>query len=484
MNIRAIVFYIGYILRLEALMLLPSIGIALYRHEMSCVVAFLIAFAVLMIVGQGMVMLKPNDRSIRAKEGFVIVALGWIFMSVFGCLPFILSGYIPNFVDALFETTSGFTTTGATILTDVEVLPRSLLYWRSFTHWVGGMGVLVFMLAIVPSSKGSGDSLHILHAESPGPVVGKLVPKMRFTARILYAIYIALTVIEIILLVAGGMPFFDSLIHAFGTAGTGGFSNMNLSVAAYNNVYFEIVIGVFMALFGVNFTVYHCALVGDFKSVFRNEELRLYFLILVCAILAITINILPLYGNSFFTSLRYSFFQVSSIMTTTDFSTADFSEWPEFSRLLLIALMIIGACAGSTGGGIKVSRLLILGKSAMHTLRKLSHPQSVSVLRIDGRKIGDNVLSSVNGFLVIYLGICAASIVIVSLDNLDTATTISAVFACLNNIGPGLNVVGPLGNYNVFSGLSKVVLIFDMLLGRLEIFPIVMLFSPMTWRRL
>lgn len=484
MNIRAIFHYIGHILRIEALLFLPSIGIAVFRRDTSSAYAFLIAFVVTLVAGQCLLFAKPHDRSIHAKESFVIVTLGWIALSIFGCLPFIISGYIPSFVDALFETISGFTTTGSTILTDVEALPYSLLFWRSFTHWIGGMGVLVFMLAIVPQSKGSGDSLHIMRAESPGPQVGKLVPKLRFTARILYAIYLVLTVTEVIMLCAGGMSLFDSLIHSFGSAGTGGFSNMNLSVGHYNNPYFDIVIGVFMMLFGVNFTIYYRILCGNFKDVWKDEELRLYLGIMLGSSLLISLNIMPLFDNNFATAFRHGFFQVSTIMTTTGYSSTDFNLWPEFSRMMLLGLMIVGASAGSTGGGMKVVRVLMLGKSIRGTLQRLLHPNSVKVMRMNGQRVEDGVMHSVYSFLVCYIGVAAVSMLIVSLDNFDTTTTVSAVISCLNNVGPGLNAVGPMENFSSLSALSKLVLSLDMLLGRLEIFPIIMLFSPGLWKRI
>ncbi len=481
MNIRAVFYYIGHVLRIEAVLLVPAALISLFRQETASMWAFVATIFILIAVGQGLVMLRPADRRIFAREGLVTVALSWVLLSVFGALPFVISGEIPHYVNALFETVSGFTTTGATILTNVERLSMGMLYWRSFTHWVGGMGVLVFVLAIMPLSSGSGGNVHLLRAESPGPVVGKLVPRLRHTARILYTIYVALTVIEIVFLVAGGMPFFDSLLHAFGTAGTGGFSLKNASLAAYSP-YLQTVVAVFMMLFGVNFSVYYLLLVRDFTSIRKNEEIKWYFGIIIAATAIITLNILPLYQN-FGEALHHAFFQTSSIMTTTGYVTADFALWPELSRMLLLLLMIIGASAGSTGGGIKVVRLVILFKSIKGAMQKLLHPNSVQVAKLDGKALDGQVTRSVHAFMVLYFLVCGISILLVALDNLPTDATISSVLACLNNIGPGLGVVGATGNFSTLSILSKITLIFDMLIGRLEIFPIIMLFNPSVWKR-
>ncbi len=401
-------------------------------------------------------------------------------MSLFGALPFVISGDIPNFIDAFFETVSGFTTTGATILTAVEPLGKGILFWRSFTHWVGGMGVLVFVMAVLPMTDGHG--MHLLRAEMPGPSVGKLVSRMSDTAKILYGIYLAMTVIEIILLLLGGMPLFDSCIHSFGSAGTGGFSNRDLSVGAYDNVYFDIVIGVFMLLFGVNFNLYYFLLIRRFREVFRSEELRAYLLIVTGAVLAIALDIWHMYG-SFAESLRYSFFQVASIITTTGYATADFNLWPSFSKGILVVIMFIGACAGSTGGGIKVARIVMLVKSSWNDMRKMLHPNAITTTRFEGKPMTDQNIRGVHVFLSVYLLVFTVSFLILSLEQFDLVTTFTALTACINNIGPGLEMVGPTGNFSQFSWTSKLLLSFDMLVGRLEIFPMLLLFAPSIWKR-
>lgn len=483
MNYRAIIYYIGHILRLEALFMLPAVLIAILRQEVSSTIGFAATIGGLLLLSALMLLRKPQkERGIYAREGFVTVALAWILMSLFGALPFYISGAIPSLIDCWFETVSGFTTTGATILSNVEALPMSMLYWRSFTHWLGGMGVLVFMLAIVPMSKGSGVSFHFLRAESPGPVTGKLVPKMLNSARILYTIYVVMTVVEIVLLLLGGMPLFDSVTTAFGTAGTGGFSVRNASIAAYDSFYLQGVVSVFMVLFGVNFNIFYLLLLGEVSQALRNEELRLYLGIIIVSTAAIAINISPLFGNAF-EAFHHAFFQVSSIITTTGFATVDFNLWPEFSRFLLLLLMVVGACAGSTGGGVKVSRALIAWKSTRSEMQKLLHPRSVKVMKLDGKVLDDSVVRGVNVFLVSYALITILSMLLVSIDNYSSETTISSVLACIGNIGPGLHLVGPTGNYGMFSFFSKLILSLDMLLGRLEVFPILLLFSPAVWRR-
>ncbi len=483
MNKRAICYFIGHILRLESIFMIPALLISLVNQEIASVHALLITVAALLICGHLLLFFKKGaEKGIHAREGFVTVALAWIVISFFGALPFWISGAIPNFIDAFFETVSGFTTTGSTILTDIERMPMGLLYWRSFTHWLGGMGILVFMLAVVPQSKGSGDSFHLLRAESPGPQVGKLVPTMRSSARILYGIYIGLTLLEIVLLLCGGMPLFDSIVNAFGTAGTGGFAIKNASIAAYNSYYLQGVIAVFMVLFGVNFSIYYLLLVKEFKQAWRNEELRAYLVIVLASTVVIALNILPQYSG-IWQSLHHAFFQVSSIITTTGFATADFNQWPELSRTLLVVLMIVGACAGSTGGGMKVSRMLILWKSLKNEIQKLLHPRSIKVIRMDGKVVDASVTRGVNMFLVAYCLICIVSILLVSLDNFDFTSTVTAVLACINNVGPGLEMVGPVGNFSDFSWFSKLVLSGNMLIGRLEIFPMVLLFAPSVWKR-
>jgi len=477
MNFKAIAIYIGHILRLEGILMLPAAAVAIRYGEGAELKVFLLTAAVTFIIGQIMSKIKTQRKGIYARDGFVTVALCWIAISAFGALPFWISGAIPGYVNCFFETVSGFTTTGATILTEIESLPRSILYWRSFTHWVGGMGILVFMLAVVSHSKGSGDTLHLLRAESPGPVVGKLTPTMKSTTRILYGIYIVMTVVLVFLLLAGGMSLFDAVCHAFATAGTGGFSTMNASIAAYQSNYIHIVLAIGMLMFGINFNIYYLVLMGKAGVALANEELKAYLAIIAAAVTLVVINILPLY-ESFWIALRDSFFQVSSIITTTGFVTADFNLWPQLSRAIIIVIMIIGASAGSTGGGIKVTRLLILAKASKSEFMRLSHPQLVSTPRMDGKRIEDNVVRGTYIFMIFYIFICAVSIVsIAAIDNFSTETTVTAVLTCISNVGPGLDMVGPVGNFSQFSPISKLILSFVMLAGRLELFPMLMLFG-------
>ena len=473
-------FVIGRILLTEAaLLMLPTAVAAVYGEA---VLPFLIPALLLTVIGLALGLRSPKRSSLYARDGFAVVALAWVLMSVFGALPFVISGDIPHFVDAFFETVSGFTTTGASILTEIEPLGRGVLFWRSFTHWVGGMGVLVFVMAILPMSAGGGHGMHQMRAEVPGPSVGKLVSRMGDTAKILYGIYLAMTVIEIVLLLLGGMSLFDACIHAFGTAGTGGFSCRNLSVGAYDSAYFDVVIGVFMLLFGVNFNLYYFLLIKRFRDVFRSEELRAYLLIVGAAVAAIAADIVHIYGTVG-RSLRYAFFQVASIITTTGFATADFNAWPEFSRAILVILMFVGACAGSTGGGIKVARVVILCKTSLGDMRKMLHPNAVTTVRFEGKPLTDRTIRSVHLFLTVYILIFTASVLLLSLERFDLVTTFTAVAACINNIGPGLEVVGPMGNYAQFSPAAKLLLSFDMLVGRLEIFPMLLLFAPSIWKR-
>ena len=473
-------FVIGRILLTEAaLLMLPTAVAAVYGEA---VLPFLIPALLLAVIGLALGLRSPKRSSLYARDGFAVVALAWVLMSVFGALPFVISGDIPHFVDAFFETVSGFTTTGASILTEIEPLGRGVLFWRSFTHWVGGMGVLVFVMAILPMSAGDGHGMHLMRAEVPGPSVGKLVSRMGDTAKILYGIYLAMTVMEIVLLLLGGMPLFDACIHAFGTAGTGGFSSRNISVGAYDSAYFDVVIGVFMLLFGVNFNLYYFLLIKRFRDVFRSEELRAYLLIVGVAVAAIAADIVHIYGTVG-RSLRYAFFQVASIITTTGFATADFNAWPEFSRAILVILMFVGACAGSTGGGVKVARVVILCKTSLGDMRKMLHPNAVTTVRFEGKPLTDRTIRSVHLFLTVYILIFTASVLLLSLERFDLATTFTAVAACINNIGPGLEVVGPMGNYAQFSPAAKLLLSFDMLVGRLEIFPMLLLFAPSIWKR-
>ena len=473
-------FVIGRILLTEAALLMLPMAVAAACGE--AVLPFLIPALLLAVIGLALGLKAPKRSSLYARDGFAVVALAWVLMSAFGAMPFVISGDIPHFVDAFFETVSGFTTTGASILTEIEPLGRGVLFWRSFTHWVGGMGVLVFVMAILPMSAGDGHGMHLMRAEVPGPSVGKLVSRMGDTAKILYGIYLALTLLEIALLLLGGMPLFDACIHAFGTAGTGGFSSRNISVGAYDSAYFDVVIGVFMLLFGVNFNLYYFLLIKRFRDVFRSEELRAYLLIVGAAVAAIAADIVHIYGTVG-RSLRYAFFQVASIITTTGFATADFNAWPEFSRAILVILMFVGACAGSTGGGIKVARVVILCKTSLGDMRKMLHPNAVTTVRFEGKPLTDRNIRGVHLFLTVYILIFTASVLLLSLERFDLVTTFTAVAACINNIGPGLEVVGPMGNYAQFSPAAKLLLSFDMLVGRLEIFPMLLLFAPSIWKR-
>jgi len=478
MNYQMIGFVIGRILLTEAaLLMLPAVTALLYGEPLA---PFLFPALALVLVGLALSGRRPKRTALYARDGLAVVALAWIALSVFGALPFVISGDIPHFVDAFFETVSGFTTTGASILTDVESMSRGGLFWRSFTHWVGGMGVLVFVMAILPMTDGHG--MHLMRAEVPGPSVGKLVSRMSDSAKILYGIYLVMTVLEILLLLAGRMPLFDACVHAFGSAGTGGFSSRALSVGAYQNAYYDIVIGVFMLLFGVNFNLYYFLLIRRFREVFRSEELRAYLLIVAAAVLAIAADILPLYGSAA-TSLRHAFFQVSSIITTTGYSTVDFNAWPTFSKAILVVLMFVGACAGSTGGGIKVSRILILVKSSIADMRKMLHPNAVTTVRLEGKPLTDKNIRGAHVFISVYLLVFVASFLLLSLEQFDLITTFTALAACINNIGPGLEAVGPMGSFAAFSPASKLLLSFNMLVGRLEIFPMLLLFAPSIWKR-
>lgn len=478
MNFSMISYIIGWILNFEAiLMLLPCLTAAVYGESEGFV--FLITMAVSLVLGISLVRKSPKTRVFYVREGFVTVALSWIILSIIGAIPFYISGCIPNVIDALFETVSGFTTTGASILSDVEALPHCMLFWRSFTHWIGGMGVLVFILSVLPMAGGS--HLSLLKAESPGPSVSKLLPRVQSTAKILYGIYISLTVIEIILLLVGKMPVFDALTTAFGTAGTGGFGIKNNSLAGYSS-YIQIVVTVFMILFGINFNLYFLLLMKKFVQAFKMEEIRWYLGIIAACILIITFNVRDLY-TTVGDALKHASFQVASIITTTGFSTTNFNDWDQVSRTILVLLMFVGACAGSTGGGIKVSRFLIGMKTVKKELNQFIHPRSVKKVSIDGKLVEHEVVRSVNVFLVTYVLIFAFSTLLIGFDNHDMITNFTSVAATLNNIGPGLELVGPLGNFSIFSSGAKLVLIFDMIAGRLEIFPLLLLFMPETWKK-
>lgn len=482
MNYKMMGRFLAQILFLEGLFMIPALLISLACGDTGVVRAFLYTMA--LIAGLCALLFpicKGAPSAFYATEGMICVALSWIVLSIVGCLPFRFSGEIPRFIDAFFEIVSGFTTTGASILTDVEALSRGLLYWRSFSHWVGGMGVLVFLLAIAPSGdKGTGFTMHLLRAESPGPSVGKLVPKMRKTAAILYMLYVALTALDVIFLLLGRMPVFEAVCTAFGTAGTGGFGVKADSMTSYSP-YLQNVTTVFMLLFGVNFSCYYLLLLGQFRAVFRDEELRLYFGIVFGSVALIVWNLRGFYPT-FRETVRHAAFQVSSIITTTGFATTDFDLWPGFSKTILLCLMVVGACAGSTGGGLKVARLLLLLKTTRRNISQMLNPRKVLLVRNNDQVVDEQVLSNTNAYLSAYVIILFVSFMLISLDDFSTGTNFSAVLCCFNNIGPGLELVGPTCNFSSFSVLSKLVLILDMLLGRLEIFPLLVLFSPQTWR--
>ena len=478
MNYRMIACVTCRILLTEAALMSLSLLTALFYRESLW--PFLATMLLLALIGLPLGLRAPKDTALYARDGFAVVASAWVLLSAFGALPFVISGDIPNFIDAFFETVSGFTTTGATILTEVEPLHKGILFWRSFTHWIGGMGVLVFVMAILPMSDGHG--MHLMRAEVPGPSVGKLVSRMSESAKILYEIYAALTAIEILVLVFAGMPFFDSCVHAFGSAGTGGFSNRNLSVGAYENPAFDVIIGTFMLLFSLNFNWYYYLLMRRFQEVRKSETLWTFLGIVGFSVLAIACNIHSMYG-SFATSLRHAYFQVSSIISTSGFSTVDFNEWPAFSRSILVMIMFIGACAGSTGGGIKVDRLVILVKASIRDMKKMLHPNAVASVRFEGKPLPERNIQGVHTYIAVYAIIFALSYLLLALEGFDLISTFTALVACINNIGPGLEMVGPTGNFTAFSWASKLLLSFDMLVGRLEIFPMLLLFAPSMWRR-
>ena len=482
MNYKMMGRFIAQLISIEGVFLLPALCISLFYGEHSAVRGFALTVAIILAVSALLYTLcRRAGRLFGAREGLVCVGLSWIILSLLGALPFFLSGHIPNYIDALFETVSGFTTTGASILSDVESLPRGLLYWRSFTHWVGGMGVLVFLLAIsTGGEQGKGFTMHLMRAESPGPDVGKLVPKMKQTATILYGIYIVLTIVNIVLLLLGGMNWLDALCTAFGTAGTGGFGVRNDSIASFSP-YIQNVTTVFMLLFGVNFSCYYLLLLRQFRGVFRDEELRTYVGIVIAAIVLISLNTFSIYGNLADT-VRHAAFQVGSIMTTTGYTTTDYELWPAFSKGILLTLMVIGACAGSTGGGIKVARVLLLLKSLRRNIRQIMNPKKVMVVRNNGRPVDEKVLDNTNAYLAAYVVIVIVCYLLISLDGFSIGTNLSAVLACFNNIGPGMETVGPMFNYGCYSDFSTVVLSLAMLAGRLEIFPILVLSSRSAWK--
>ncbi len=482
MNYKMMGKFMGRILTVEAVFMLPAVLIGLWDREYAVVGAFLLSIAIIAAVSGLLSFLCRGAKTIfYAKEGLACVGLSWVAIGLLGCLPFFFSGAIPNFVDAFFESVSGFTTTGASIMPFVEGVSRAVLYWRSFTHWLGGMGVLVFLLAISSAGgKESGFTMHLLRAESPGPSVGKLVPKMKKTAGILYLIYIALTVLDLIFLLCGGMGWFEAICTAFGTAGTGGFGVKNDSIAGYSS-YIQTVCTVFMLLFGINFTCYYLILIRQVKSVFKDEELRMYLGIVAASILLITWNLRGYY-DTFGETLKHAAFQVATIVSTTGFASADFDVWPGLSKAVLFFLMMMGACAGSTAGGFKCGRALLVIKSTMRSVRQVVHPNKVQAVRVNNHPVDEKVLQNTNAYLAAYIMLFALSFLLISADGFSLTTNLSAVAACFNNIGPGFEMVGPACNYANFSMFSKLILIIDMLAGRLEIFPILILFSSATWR--
>lgn len=478
MNYSIVLYILGCVLKFEsAFLVLPALVGLIYREHAS--VSYLAVAVLCLILGILLTHKKPRSTNLYTREGFVAVALSWIIMSIFGAIPFVLTGDIPFYVDALFETISGFTTTGSSILTDVESISKASLFWRSFSHWIGGMGVFVFIMAILPMMGGS--TMNLMKAESPGPSVSKLVPHVKDTAKILYGIYIAITICEATILRALGMPLFDSLTTTFGTVGTGGFGIRNDSIAGYSPA-IQITITVFMILSGINYTAYFYILTGKIKELFKIEEVRWYLAIIFGSVAVITWNVRSLYPT-FSETLRHAFFQVGSIITTTGYATTDFDLWPALSKTLLVTLMFIGACAGSTSGGIKVSRILILLKTIRKELSLIIHPRQVKKIRMDGHPVDHETLRSANVFLVVYFVLLLTSMLLISVDEFDFSTNFTSVVTVLNNIGPGLNLVGPTQNFSIFSPFSKFVLMFDMLAGRLELFPMMILLMPSTWKR-
>lgn len=479
MNRRMVFYTVGHIATVEAaLLLLPALVSLIYLEKSG--LSFLITAALSLTVGLAFILFfKPKSRMIYAKEGFAIVAYAWLLMSAIGALPFVIGGAIPSYVDAFFETVSGFTTTGASILTDVEALDHCMLFWRSFTHWIGGMGVLVLVTAVVPNI--ADRSLNILKAEMPGPTVGKLVPRSRDTAKILYWIYFGMTFILTVLLIVGGMPVFDSIVHAFGTAGTGGFGIKADSIASYSP-YLQWVITIFMFLFAINFNLYYLILIGKFRAVFKSDELSFFILLVLSSIGVIAVNILPAY-ESFSEALRASAFQVCSIVSTTGYATADFNLWPELSKAILLILMFVGGCAGSTGGGLKAVRVVILIKSIKKELKKLLHPRSVKSVMSEGKKLDDETLSGVTSYFAVYTLCIMVVFLLLSFEPFGFETNFTASVACFNNIGPGLADVGPAASFAQYSDFSKIVLSFAMLLGRLEVFPLLLGLNPLIWKR-
>lgn len=475
MNYKMIIYIMGQILKVVGLFMLLPIIVGLIYGEDHVITSFGIPFAALMIVSLIITAKKPKNNAIFSMEGFVSVAASWIAMSLIGAVPFVISGEIPHYPDALFETVSGFTTTGATILSDVEAMSKSCLFWRAFTHWLGGMGVLVFVLAVMSSNDSR--TMHMMRAECAGPNVGRLVSKSKFSARILYGIYISLTVSEAVLLMCGGVPLYDAVLHACSSAGTGGFSMWGDSIGHYNSVYVEMVVAVFIILFGVNFNLYYYLIIRKFSLAFKNEEVRTYFGVIIAATLIITFNVMKLY-NGFGDSLRHSFFMVASTITSAGFSTTDTAQWPMFSQTLLLLLMFVGSCAGSTGGGMKVSRIMIIIKTGIKELKYIVSPRAVATVKMDGKPVEKDVVRGASNYLILFIMLMCISLLLITLDNFTIEESASAVITCMNNIGFGVGAFGPAGNLGGLSSFSKIVLCFDMLLGRLEIYPLIMLFAP------
>ncbi len=480
MNRRMILHTLGQIIRLEAALLLLPALVALLYGELRCLQAFLVTALLALLLGTLLTLpTRSRSRVIFSKEGFVTVALAWLCLSAIGALPFVLSGSVPSYVDAFFETVSGLTTTGSSVLPDVEILPRGLLFWRSFTHWIGGMGILVLMMAIVPSD--SGRSMHMMRAEMPGPVVGKLVPRVRDTAKILYIIYLVLTALMVVLLRCGGMSLYDSLVHAFGTAGTGGFGVYRNSLAGFSP-YIQWVVTIFMLLFGINFNLYYLILVRHFRAAIRSRELWVYLGLVLASSGLIAWNIRALYSTVGET-VRQALFQVSSIITTTGYATADFNRWPGLSKAVLLLLMFVGGCAGSTAGGLKVSRVQLLVASARRDLQRALHPRSVATVRLEGKRVDEATVQGAGAYLVLYVALLALGFLLISFEPFGLESNLTAVITCLNNVGPGFGEVGPAGGFTAYSGFSKLVLSLEMLFGRLEIYPLLFLLSPSTWTK-
>lgn len=480
MKKRLVFGILGSFMITEALLMLLPAFVSFIYGEYNSMNSFFISSLISAVIGIVLHIQKPKKGDLYAKEGLMTVGLLWVLWSLVGALPFYISREIPLFIDCFFETASGFTTTGATILTNIEGLSKGMLFWRAFTHWIGGMGVLVFVMAIMPVA--GNNAIHLMRAEVPGPSVSKLVPKGSRNAKILYGIYFGLCIIEFVMLVLGGMPVYDSIIHTFSTAGTGGFGCKNASIAAYDSAYLQWVITVFMFLFSLNFNLYYYLLMRKFTQIAKDSEWKIFTLVVLVATAAITLSV----KGSFATgeeAVRTSAFQVISVISTTGFITADYNTWSGFAKIILIMLMFVGACAGSTGGGLKISRIEIMAKTAVKTLRSLIRPNSVSNIKIDGKTIDDETVRTTGGYFILYMALFAISVILVSIDNLTVEESISSVATCINNVGPGLGVVGPVGNFSSLSHISKLILSFDMLLGRLEIFPILLLFIPSVWKR-